>query len=392
MTDSKRQAAPAPGVRLILARALATALTGLAVLVSTHPAAAGRSVGAKSPKPAFTLVTVGETVNAYAIPAEMLDRLREPRGPETPSGRPAHSDTLELPKPVIRHILPVSAVAVVPGPGPESFLVATRRGVLFFDLSASRTPKTFLESADVAALQGAADGTYYALLRTWTSDVQATQTVPAPILSFRIDSSAPPDTIAKAHPGSANLCLAHGDSVLWVPRLFGRTLDRFIRAGGRWDQGEVVLPQGPLQPRLDKLWVLRVIVNPGVGDPYLFEQARGTRPRLLALDRSGGPRELHMWDHGFQGLGLAVARKGDMVLVNALSNMSSIEISGDKETYVQLADACSAVALSEDGIWVLRAEVPLAQERTRIELTPFWGGKVAIAWLDGAVDAVRFLP
>jgi hypothetical protein len=354
-----------------------------------------------SNEPPFALIVTGEKVMVYRPSVQLLERLQkaEPAGTDQAASRDSvgrvRIDTLRLPKPAVSRTLTASGVTILPLKNrKDSFLIGARNGVLRFDLDskAAGDPSVLLPGADVLALQQASDGTCYALLRTWLSDVSATQPYPAPILSFHPESSSPPETVAVAHPGAANLYLAAGDTTMWVPRLFGRTLDRVERAGNSWTVTAVRAEEGETR-RPDNMWVLRLLAMPPSGTPYIFEQARGARPHLMALGQDGTTSTVFAWNRAFQAPGLSLAADGDLLLVNGFVTQSLLRIASGEETYLPVESPCSGAALSPDGAWMARAEVPAATPyRTRIELSHVGGEPVAIDWVDAPLSVVSFMP
>lgn len=160
------------------------------------------------------------------------------------------------------------------------------------------------------------------------------------------------DTLALASPAAYDVHLAAGDSVFWIPRLSGRTLDRVRRSReGGWITEEVRIASGSGEggPRDDAFWLLRLVFPLEDGNVWLLEQARGDAPRLRLLASDGTSRDVHRFSFPFQARNGALAESTRWLVLNAGRAFFTYTPETGEGTMLRLPANASAVAVPPEG-------------------------------------------
>jgi hypothetical protein len=349
-------------------RALPGALAGALLLAAVLPppqAEAGRLV----------LLAAGQTLSAYSVPPEFVAGGGDPAAATFPTSQ-VQTDELS---PAFQEIFSVpllgaaSEIALFPGRA-DSFVVTTERGLYLCRFGVDPSAKTpelqlLLGGSDLVGAEIAADGQIYTLERP--SPRQEGGSEPHELFVLRPGAYDDPVHLGYTSPESSNLYLAPGDSLLWIPRRLGRTLDRAIRRQGAWSIAEVAIPEGS-QHTEDQFWALNVILPRAQGGPLLIEQARGLPPRLSALEPSGKTRTVAEWNRWISAKGTAIDAKGDELAVDGSRTVIVRYLPDSRDTWIR-TQPVRAIALSADGR-LLALAAATAKDRTRLETLRIAGG------------------
>jgi len=361
-------------------------------LTSSPDAAAPAGSPARPP----LLLVAGSSLTGYAPSPDLWAELAADAVPLAdtlpflfPPGAEASSETLSLGDPVFSHPLPGPLAELrPPARAGEPVYAATRAGLVRFDpTQPKRPPELLLPGWDLASLAVLGDGTVLLLERNYGEDLRTA--VPAPLLAWRPETTQAPETLAVCTAGATRLLVAPGDSVVWVTRLFGRTIDRIARREGAWEKREVaVVPRVWNEDRFD----LRIGFTPYGNDVLLLDQGRGMRPRLLAIDASGGTRPLYTWARGLRTTNAAFAPQESLLVLNGITNLSLLRLGPSGEWSYSTGSTVTSTGLTADGRWIALAALDPAGERTAIHLRCRGSARLASARLRDVISAMYFLP
>ena len=195
--------------------------------------------------------TLSVSVGGKEVASEKYSVAPAGAKPAVAAGPAPSPRTRPAPEPVATTKLPKIAVQILlPTPKEPRTLVITRAGVVpMRPHRPTKTSEILLPGWDFAQGARAADGTIYLLERTFDEALQGA--LPAPLCSWN-GGNEQPDTIATCTEGSSAIVLAPGDSLIWVSRLKGRTIDRVVRREGHWSRQEVAIV--PPDAFLEEAW------------------------------------------------------------------------------------------------------------------------------------------
>ena len=360
------------------------------VLVLTAAAAAPRCALAQESR-TVQISVAGDTLRLFPVPAELRATLSPDSIPlVVPFLERATGETLALGSPVLTWPLPGRAVEFIPprAEGDPAYLVTRAGAVRFHPDAPSRRPEVLLPGWDLVSGTVRADGTLLLLERT--IDEQGGGALPAHL--FAIDperGDLHPDTAAVCAAGSMRILAAPGDTLLWITRFNGRTADRLALRDGRWHRMEIsIVPKAAWR---EERWNLRQgFVSPEHG-VMVVDAGRGARPRLLAIDAWGGPLELYTWKRGVQPLNGSFAPEKGFLLLNAVTNLSLLDLERKAELSFALPLFVTATALSRDGEWVLTAAQSREAPRSEIQLRRRGSPRAAEVWVNETVYAATLL-
>lgn len=365
-------------------------------LALSAASAAPRCVYAQAARNA-QIAVAGDTLRLFPVSAQLRATLARDIVP-SPDSIPlvvpflewASGETLAFGAPVLTFPLPGRAVEFIPprADGEPAYLL-TRAGVVRFHPDApSRRPEVLLPGWDLVSGTVRADGTLLLLERTF--DEQGGGALPAHLLAIDPGrSEAFPDTAAVCAAGSMRILAAPGDTLLWITRFNGRTADRLALRDGRWRRMEIsIVPKAGWR---EERWNLRQgFVSPEHG-VLVVDAGRGARPRLLAIDAWGGPQELYTWKRGVQPLNGSFAPGGGFLMLNAITNLSLLDLERKAELSFALPLLVLATALSRDGNWVLTAAQSREAPRSEIQLRRRGSPRAAEVWVNETIYAATLL-
>ncbi len=365
-------------------------------LAWTAPTMADTSSAPAGSDPPSLLILAGSSLTGYRLAPELLASLERGRVP-VPDTLPfvlppdvlALGETLSLGEPVFSHPLPGEAAEVLaPRRRGEPLYAATRGGLARFDLSApAHPPAMLLAGWDLCAVATLGDGTILALERGYDEDFRGA--VPAPLLALSPDGGGVPDTLAVCSAGSMRILVAPGDTLLWITRINGRTLDRIRLRGGVWEKREIaIVPQVWNEDRFS----LRIGVAPYGDGVLVLDQGRGQRPRLLQLGAEGPDRELYIWPRGFRPYNSAWAPGDSLLVLNGVTNLSLLDLSASGQYSYTPGGTTTCAGVSFDGGWLALSYVQEGGTHSVIELRRRGGYGVARVRQEGVALFAHFIP
>jgi hypothetical protein len=368
----------------------------LGLLPGAWPGAKARAEAPSSPE-SFWVLAVGNAITAFDASPRLLRTLERDREaiPDSlpfliPPNAAETAETLSLGDPIFRHSLPGPATDLLLPETPGGLVyVATRRGLVQFDPAhAGRAPELLLPGWDLSAVERMRDGTLLVLERAY--DDQMRGALPAHLFTLRPGVDALPDTALVCSAGSRELVWAPGDSLLWVPRINGRTLDRVVHRDGRWEKSEVVVV--PKVWNEEQLGLYPAFASPG-GDVLLVENGRGQRPRLREIDPAGRTKVLYDWKRGVRPISGAYAPEGHLLVLNGVTSLSIVDTEHWTAYDQNVVQYNISVALSPDGAWIVTSGLSRDQEpRSEVLLRRRGSPRAALVWLNDPVAITALLP
>lgn len=392
---ARRDPAARPPTTEAFRRRMICACVVLGLLPGLWPGAKARAEAPPSPE-SFWVLAVGDAITAFHASPSLLRTLERDREtiPDSlpfliPPDAAETAETLSLGDPIFRHPLPGPATDLLLPETPGGLVyVTTRKGLVQFDPArASRAPELFLPGWDLSAVERMRDGTLLVLERAYDDALRGA--LPAHLFTLRPGVDALPDTALVCSAGSRELVWAPGDSLLWVPRISGRTLDRVVHRDGRWEMSEIVVV--PKVWNEEQLGLYPAFAPPG-GNVLLVENGRGQRPRLREIDPAGRTKVLYDWKRGVRPINGAYAPQGHLLILNGVTTFNIVDTehwTGYDQNLVLLT---LSVTVSPDGAWIVTSGMNRDQQpRSEILLRRRGSPRAAQVWLNDPVAFTALL-